>query len=116
MNKLSAILALVVLSLGEPTSAQPSQEVFPRDTLAKVGSTMITGRDLLERIEFMPWRGKDRPSERDSSKIQALNSLMAEKLLAMEAIRRDIGNDRTSFVSFLPSLSKKHHTCFTSNI
>jgi len=63
------------------------------DTLAEVGSGVITAADLTERIDLMPFPGKDRPSESDSVKARALESLVAERLLAEEATVRGIGFD-----------------------
>ncbi len=36
---------------------------LPADTLATVGTRAITARDLIERIELMPWAGKDKPTQ-----------------------------------------------------
>jgi hypothetical protein len=58
-----------------------------------VGTSVITGRDLFERIELMPWEGKDRRRTFDSSRVHALESLVAERLLANEAAERGIGFD-----------------------
>jgi hypothetical protein len=69
---------------------------LPEDTLATVGSSVITARDFLERLELMPWPGIDRRQEHDSAKIRALRSLVAEKLLAQEAAVRGIGQDTIS--------------------
>ncbi len=73
--------------------AQKPQRLLPADTLARVGGHIITGADLLERIELMPWEGKDKRSLHDSSKIKALYSMVAEKLLALEAVRQKVGED-----------------------
>ncbi len=73
--------------------AQKTAPPLPMDTLARVGSSVITGRDLIERIELMPWEGKENPAQHDSSKIKALNSLVAERLLAMEGKHLNIGSD-----------------------
>lgn len=71
-------------------------EVIPPDTLATVGESVITARDFLERLELMPWPGKDRRQEHDSAKVRALRSLVAERLLAQEAAVRGIGRDTLS--------------------
>ena len=80
-----SVLIIYVLSVYcVSIHAQKAVPPLSLDTLARVGSSIITERDLLERIELMPWEGKDKPNEYDSSKIKALNSLVAERLLAVE--------------------------------
>ncbi|MEX0602777.1 MAG: peptidylprolyl isomerase [Bacteroidota bacterium] len=73
--------------------AQSPTTVLPADTLATVGESVIRARDLIERIELMPWEGKEREAQMDSTKARALHSLMAEKLLALEAFRLGFGED-----------------------
>jgi parvulin-like peptidyl-prolyl isomerase len=68
---------------------------LPSDTLATVGTRAITSRDLLERIELMPWPGKDKPTQMDSAKIKALQSLAAEAILSMESAAQGIVDDST---------------------
>ena len=69
---------------------------LPADTLAEIGTGVITARDFLERIELMPWPGKDRAAQHDSAKIRALRSLVAEYLLAQEAAVRGLGRDSST--------------------
>ncbi len=73
--------------------AQKTAPPLSLDTLARVGSSVITERDLIERIELMPWEGKENPNQHDSSKIKALNSLVAERLLAIEGKQLNVGSD-----------------------
>jgi hypothetical protein len=90
------VLRLVLCSIlplhAIPLSAQQVNQL-PEDTLAEVGADVITGTDLIERIELMPWQGKDQHAMLDSSKIKALQSIVAERLLAAEAVSRGIGFD-----------------------
>jgi hypothetical protein len=44
----------------------------------------------------MPWPGKERPDRADSVKIKALQSIVAEQLLAAEAAARGMGTDSAS--------------------
>jgi hypothetical protein len=74
--------------------AQMDTEI-QNDTLAEVGKKVITARDLIERVELMPWPGKDNPGEADSAKVKALQSLVGEQILAQEAAARGLGNDST---------------------
>jgi len=83
--------ALILLSV--PALRAQRTPVIPTDTLALVGPHVITARDYIERLELMPWPGKDRTGIRDSVKIMALKSLVAEKLLAAEANARGLQPD-----------------------
>jgi hypothetical protein len=69
---------------------------IPTDTLAEVGTSVITARDFLERLELMPFPGKDHPSQHDSAKVLALRALVAERLLAQEAAVRGLNRDSAS--------------------
>lgn len=75
-----------------PGEAQQAQEL-PTDTLAEAGGKVITARDLIERLELMPWPGKDRRDLIDSVKIRALQSLVAEQLLALETSTQNVLRD-----------------------
>ena len=89
----TTFLACIVAGTGGASPRTQSAGGIPPDTLAEVGSGVITATDLIERIDLMPFPGKDRPSEADSLKIRALQSLVAERLLAGEAAFRGIGFD-----------------------
>jgi hypothetical protein len=60
------------------------------------GTSVITARDFLERMELMPFPGKDHPSQHDSAKVLALRALVAEKLLAQDAAVRGLSRDSAS--------------------
>ena len=77
------------------SALSPAQQVkeLSKDTLAIVGQRVVTERDLIERIELMPWPGKEIVSQRDSVKLKALLSLVAEQLLAQEAMGQGLGQD-----------------------
>ena len=94
MQKLFAILTL--LTICPVAEAQKTAPSLPADTLAIVGTSVITGRDLVERIELMPWPEKEKPREHDSSKVKALNSIIAERMLAMEGRQLHIGDDESA--------------------
>jgi len=84
---------LSVFLLGPAFASSTRGGDVPGDTLAAVGSGVITSADLTERIDLMPFPGKDRPAEFDTLKVRALQSLVAERLLAEEATLRGIGSD-----------------------
>ena len=69
---------------------------LPLDTVATVGSHVVSARDFLERFELMPWPRKDQASRIEFSKLEFLYSMVAEKLLAIEASAQNIGFDSVS--------------------
>lgn len=69
---------------------------IPQDTLAEIGSTVITAREFLERYELMPFPGKEQSARSDSARIMALRGLVAEKLLSQEAAVRGLNRDSAS--------------------
>ncbi len=73
--------------------ARQHEEEFSKDTLATIGPQTITVRDLDERIGLMPWLGLNQLAKIDSVKIEALNSLVAEKLLALAGTERRLTAD-----------------------
>ncbi len=56
------------------------------DTLAKAGDKIITARDFIQRYELTIWQGKERKTQVDKNKLEFLYSMIAEKLLALEAL------------------------------
>ncbi len=91
------IIVLVLCSIAFsafPLTAQ--RGALPTDTLADIGTAVISARDLLERLELMPFPGKDHPAQHDSAKILALRALVAEKLLAQDAAVRGMNRDSAS--------------------
>ncbi len=90
VSSLTAVALLAGISFAQ--TARP----LPTDTLAEVGGRAITARDLIERLELMPWPGKERPGIADSVKIRALQSMVAEQLLASEAAARGMERDSAS--------------------
>ncbi len=65
-----------------------AQALNDEEALARVGTREITVGEFRQRLDLMPWPGKDNPETRDSAKIAALASLVAEKLLSLEAVER----------------------------
>ncbi len=78
-----ASAVLVLCSAFAVSSAEPwPQGITRADTLASMQSGVITARDLRERLELMPWPGKEKAAQADSIKAKALSALISEKLLA----------------------------------
>jgi predicted metal-dependent HD superfamily phosphohydrolase len=73
--------------------AQISGTVPPDEVLARVGPKVVTAEEFLERIELMPWQEKELVTMHDTVKARALRSLVAEKLLALEARETGVGGD-----------------------
>jgi hypothetical protein len=90
------ITLMVLVGLWTAAHAQKIVKPLPTTVIARVGSTVITARDLIERIELMPWPEKEKPKHHDSSKVKALNSLVAERLLAIEGKLKNVGSDDIS--------------------
>jgi hypothetical protein len=88
------LLCGLITVAGGTTLAQHNS--IPEDTLAEVGSAVLTARDFLERFELMPFLGKDQGTRHDSAKVQALRALVAEQLLSQEAAVRGVNRDSIS--------------------
>ncbi|MDP1677339.1 MAG: peptidylprolyl isomerase [Bacteroidota bacterium] len=73
-----------------------SSKELPKDTLATIGSQIISAKDFLERFELMPWPKKDVASRVEYTKLEFLQSMVAEKILAMESRQQNIGTDSTT--------------------
>ncbi len=76
-----------------PAHAQ-KPAALPQDTVARVGVSAITARDLLQRLELMPFPGRTTKVPAESTKVKALHAMIAEKLLANEARRLDMAEDK----------------------
>jgi hypothetical protein len=76
-------------TLASPRPIPPAE--LASDTLAWVGDRAVTALDLVQRIEWMPWPEKHNPASLDSARVKALQSLVAEQLLAGEAERLGLG-------------------------
>jgi hypothetical protein len=74
---------------------QPARPSLERDTLAWAGDRAVTALDLVQRIEWMPWPEKHGQADLDSAKTRALESLVAEALLAQESRREAPGDSVT---------------------
>jgi len=91
INRVAIILSISFVAYFSGLSQE--REALPQDTLARIGLSAITARDLLERIELIPFPRKYRPSQMDSVKVKVLMALIAEKVLANEAKRKSVSED-----------------------
>lgn len=62
--------------------------------VARIGPTDITRDEFRKRFELTPWPGKHREGFLDVIKEEILYSMIAERLLALEAERREYTEDR----------------------
>lgn len=67
--------------------------------IAKVGNTIISSSEFLERYELTPVFRKENKSMTESNKLEFLYSLIAEKLWALEAY--DLHIDTTNVIKFI---------------
>ena len=75
--------------------------LLPLDTIARIGQTVITARDLLLRLELMPFPAKQTKAEAETLKSKALYALIAEKVLARAANRQGIsGDEKTGLMKY----------------
>lgn len=96
---------ILLISLLVSIGTSQRSRLLPADTLANVGGAVITATDLVERIELMPWPEKQKQSRMDSAKVKALQSLVAEKVLALEGYKLEI--DREPVVHSLTDALEK---------
>ena len=90
------LIILIIFSFIQLIGRSQDRAILSQDTVARIGTSAITARDLLERLELVPFPGKDRPSQTDSVKMRALLGLIAEKVLANEARHKSLSEDAVS--------------------
>jgi parvulin-like peptidyl-prolyl isomerase len=66
---------------------------LPQDTIARIGASVITARDLIQRVELMPFPERRSKTDADSAKMKAVHAMVAEKVLAHEARRLGLAED-----------------------
>ncbi len=74
------------------TPAATADTYLLGDTLAWVDGRAVTARDLYQRVALMPWPERRTPQTVDSLRVHALQSLVAEQLLARESQRLALGD------------------------
>ncbi len=86
----AVILLFLIVFLSAGAGAQPDGDDVP---VARIGPTEITRDEFKKRFELTPWPGKHRTEFLDVIKEEFLYSLIAEKLLSLEAERRGYTED-----------------------
>ncbi len=84
--------SLIVLKSAFPQNYFKPAKIS-NDTLAKVSDKVVTVRDFTERYELTIWQGKERKTQVDKNKLEFLYSMIAEKLLAIEALKLGLDED-----------------------
>ena len=90
MTKISLNIAVCLLCLCISRS-QPSEH--QSSAIARAGTFYISEQEFLERYELLPWQYRNRANNIEESKLVFLYSLIAEKLLAQEALTRHVDQD-----------------------
>jgi parvulin-like peptidyl-prolyl isomerase len=90
MTKRSSILfCVVVLVQALWGQSSPSTDTY----VAKAGEVFISEGEFLQRFELLPAFGRQRRSQLEAAKVELLYSMIAEKLLAQEAVSRNLDQD-----------------------
>lgn len=77
--------------------------------VAKAGGIFISEEEFIQRFELLPAFGRHRESQLESAKLELLYSMIAEKLLAQEAVARGLDKDslfRQAFFEVRKMLSR----------
>lgn len=96
------LLKLVFLLSGISSLALHAQ---PGDSgeryIARAGKVFITEQEFLQRFELLPALYRHRKSQLQGAKLELLYSMIAEKLLAQEALQRSLDQDSLFQSAFL---------------
>ncbi len=86
-----ALAALIVLASGR----SPGQETPapPGNVVARAGDLFIPEQEFVERYELLPGFGRQARSQAQARKMEVLYSIIAEKLLAQDAVSRGFDRD-----------------------
>jgi parvulin-like peptidyl-prolyl isomerase len=90
MKRSSLIFALCVLCICQ---ARPQTAEHQNSAIARAGTMYISEEEFLERYELLPGQYRNRTNNIEESKLVFLYSLVAEKLLAQEALTRHMDQD-----------------------
>jgi hypothetical protein len=90
MNRyfLNIAVCLFYLCVGRSQPAEPHSGV-----LARAGTLYVSEQEFLERYELLPWQYRNRANNTEESKLVFLYALVAEKILAQDALARHIDQD-----------------------
>jgi parvulin-like peptidyl-prolyl isomerase len=80
------LLLLLFFSGAAPAQTEPASE----PAIARAGNVFISEREFLERFELTPGLYRHRKPQLEQEKLTLLYSIVAEKLLAQEALARNL--------------------------
>ncbi len=86
-------LAIWLLVVASWRSGLAQDSASDRGVVARAGNVFITEQEFLERFELLPSFGRHRASQVETAKLELLYSMIAEKLLAQQAVESGIGKD-----------------------
>lgn len=93
------LVVLLVVTFFIP--AAPGQQNAGEKVIARAGSALISEEEFLQRFELLPALYRHRKPQLQGAKVELLYSMVAEKLLAQEALRRNLDSDTIFASSFL---------------
>jgi parvulin-like peptidyl-prolyl isomerase len=90
------IISSIVWWISSPCASAQKDVSLPQDTIARIGTAAITGRELKLRLELMPFPDTQKGMNVDTLKARALRAIIAEKALAHEKRERGLPEDRST--------------------
>ncbi len=79
-----------------------AQETDKTDSyVARAGSVFISEEEFVQRFELLPSLNRNRSKQLDNAKLELLYAMIAEKLLAQEAVDRKLDQDSLFTAAFL---------------
>jgi parvulin-like peptidyl-prolyl isomerase len=90
------IISSIVWWISSPCASAQKAGSLPQDTIARVGTAVITARELKLRLELMPFPDTQKGMNIDTLKARALRAMIAEKALAHEKRVRGLPEDRST--------------------
>jgi parvulin-like peptidyl-prolyl isomerase len=107
MQNISRRIYFLLLSVLFPLTVLFAQEAYKSTSyVAKAGNIFISEREFVHRFELLPGFGRQRRSQLETAKAEFLYTMIAEKLLAQEAVARNLDRD-TVLQQSLYSIRKK---------
>lgn len=98
---LPAVIFFIVIQWSSAQDDAPKESI-----VAKAGTAVISEQEFIRRFEMLPGFQRQRRSQTESAKTEFLYTLIAEKLLAQEAVARRLDQD-SAFQQSLLAIRKK---------
>lgn len=84
---------LAFLLVAAPSSPGQEKHAPSEPVIARAGDIFITEKEFTQRYEMLPGFGRHRRSQVEAQKLELLYSIVAEKLLAQDAIAKGLNRD-----------------------